>query len=523
VTAQIREHAISDREAAHGRLDAPRVTEQCEGVIAELFDVAPSTALFGRGSSTTGSLHAQLSTLYARCDARRDDWAALDPGPRLNACLTRLVAIARGDFSQALDEASHSAITFALRARIAGDAGLARQARELREIAARAETQLEFHYSRLLRARAEQAARARRTTLRQSASSSEGFAATRDRASSSQECERAASQDRGRSSPGPATLGEPARAGIAALRQLFGEFPYFEGYVQLIGAELRLLARPAAPLFLRDRNLARLDEPLRSALRSLQQELAGFLREPLSLGTPADTTFAVCGCGPLPLSALLLQLATGAHVVLIDESEPALQSARELVDALVEAGVVPRAALSFKRADAAALRFGRGLPAQPDSVACDVVLVASLIPGAAKRALAQQLRAAAPSRPLAVVMRSASGLCADLIYAPLNTQQLCDLRLVFCGESIPRHQLYETLDTAAAARHRLSAYGSRELLAIADPQVLNTSELYYRIPCDPPRDPLAGAPREWKVRDLEQASRWLRAQREPAGPEGSTP
>ena len=507
--------------------------------------------LFAVQSPTEPSIHARLIRLYAQCDVERGACGALAPNASVDACLRRLVSIARAEFHAVIDvhavidEATRFALTRAVRDRIAPDPALRHRAEEIRAIAALAEAELEYHYSAILSAKLREAERETpngrpRAAFSPQAIDTAAVGAARDgfptpgmdAAWSGSARDGFAAHGIGTSASASRRTGlhagvralerEPASDRFQALRHALAPFPYIESYVQLIRAELRLLQASPAPLFLRDRAVSRLSVIERRELRALQLQTEAFLAArgawpaclarlpPQSRGPEpwGDRTIAVCGCGPLPISGLLLHAATGAELVLIDESARALDAARELVDALAGAGLLERSAMQFRLSDAAALRYGRGLPPHPDNVPCDALLVASLIAQAVKLRLAQSLRAVAPSTALALIVRSAGGLCADLIYERVPTEQLGQLPLVFCGESVPRHQVFESLPAATAARCESSALGSRELLVIADPQVLNSSELYYRMP----RLQMAEAPlaRPWSARYLERVRQMLR-------------
>lgn len=212
---------------------------------------------------------------------------------------------------------------------------------------------------------------------------------------------------------------------MCSLRDAFASFPYYDNYAHLVAAERALLA-----------------------------------------GARHDI-IAVCGCGPLPLTSLLLQQHTSAQLVLIDRDARALAGAAKLVRELARLGVLDARAFSFVHADAGELTYGRS----DTIIICDAALVASLVPHAVKLRIAQRVLA-----PTSLVLRSAAGLCSELAYEPVRTQQFRDLGLVYCGESVPRHQRLD-------ARRGLDALTTpRELRVAADASVLNTSELYASRP-----------------------------------------
>jgi Nicotianamine synthase protein len=377
-----------------------------------------STELFDDAPAT--SIHGQLSALSALCDESRADFATLAPNPALDRCLGRLVDIARGQFGLDLDEATRSAISIRLWHRIVESPQLRRKAHAIRRIAACAETQMEYHYSDAL------------------------IAALAER--------------------GPLALdADASRGSEACLREVVAAFPYVDNYAHLVRAEHDLLERALS-----------FDA---GAARARPRALAG-------------STLAFCGCGPLPLTGFMLQLATGARVVLIDRDARALAQAARLTNELQRIGVLPQDAFELRLADAGQLSYGPD-PSEASNahrhVRCDAVLVASLVPHEAKLRIAQRVRESCATAALAMILRSAAGLCAELAYEPVRTEQIDHPRLAYCGASVPRHQV---LDERVSREHGACALAcapfrsraSRRLLGISDASVLNTSELYVRMP-----------------------------------------
>jgi hypothetical protein len=439
------------------RQDAALLARACEHVAAELFGGSP----LEHGSS----IYAQLCALEARCDPTRADFAALSPSLALDRCLGRLVEIVRGRFDSSLSDRSRSVIAATLACRIAGDPALEGKAHAIRRVAGIAEAQMEHHFSASLR-----------HTLA------------------------------ARSRP-PEGVRDPARA----LRAAFTAFPYFDSYARLIRAEVALLEQPVVPLFVQRDRALELAPSAGRLLAELQVHCAEALGSrrpaPLQVGGLAGKTIAICGCGPLPLTGMLFALATGAHVVLIDRDPRALREAAALVRELQRVGVLPADAFTMREADAGELDYGPEACSRERHVACDVVLVASLVPHTVKLRIAQRVREASSRTPLALVLRSATGLCAELAYEPVRTEQISGLGLVYCGQSAP----WEARSSAERAATRAAFARPPELRVVAHPSVLNTSELYVRTPCALTHDPLGAAPWPWSAERIEHGIRLLRA------------
>ena len=185
-----------------------------------------------------------------------------------------------------------------------------------------------------------------------------------------------------------------------------------------------------------------------------------------------EQTIAVCGCGPLPISGLMLHAWTGARVLLIDRDPRAVRAAEAWVEVLERMQVL----------DPGAVSVAEGEVAQLDALHVDLILVASLVDAPAKHALAQQLAAAGSLRPHTLLFRSAGGTCAELAYEALDTAAIRDSGWLFAGESLPRHQVFTGLTPLQAAACGVSADASSEVFVIAPRQVLNSTELFRRWP-----------------------------------------
>ncbi|MCD1258347.1 nicotianamine synthase [Paenibacillus athensensis] len=159
-----------------------------------------------------------------------------------------------------------------------------------------------------------------------------------------------------------------------------GAFPYYANYEALLALELRHL-----------------------------QELE------LLPGGGAGMSAVFVGSGPLPLSAILLQAATGVQVVCVDNNRTACVAAQRL---LARLGLED--ALPVVHAAGEAYDYGGHA----------LALVASLV--ADKRAVARQIRVTRPGAALAV--RSAEGV-RTLLYEPVDEAGLEGLGCRKLGQS----------------------------------------------------------------------------------------
>jgi hypothetical protein len=423
--------AVASRAAQCARSDARQISER---INAEVFGRE-----FADGVSvhdlTAPSILPELLPRYRSGNPHTGQFPDLEPSPIVNEHLSRLVAIARSEFDQTVDRRLHSPlhgleVRERVIARIHADSTLRHHAQQLRRMAAIAESALEHHYAaRLL-------------------------------------------EDLHRAQP-PWT---GASHGARRLQRLIGyvsRFPYIDNYLHLVRAELALLRAETSPVFVRDRELARLSAAERRAVE-LAQRAAAYSRLESARAFPLrERSFVVCGCGPLPLTGLMLHASTSARVTLLDRDPVSARSAEAFVEELERLQVLDRGAVRVVIGDAAVPNAWLG--------AHDVVLVASLVPTAAKLELARALPAANGGKPLRLLLRSAAGLCAELLYEAVPTGQISSSSLPFCGESVPAHQVAAGLTASAAAVRNTPAPASTELVAVADESVLNTTELYRSI------------------------------------------
>jgi hypothetical protein len=357
-------------------------------------------------------LHALLDARLRACDPARGDLRALAPCAEVDLALGRLVAIIQGDYAAHThsddvwpEQDLEHAVRVALLQRIQADSGLRERAHRLRSCAGVGETAMEQHYSRAL--------------LTQLASVHR-----------------------------PYEQQPPGALRTELLERCLVKFPYTRNYRLLTTAELRLLQHPAPPLLIRTAHVLSLS---RAQRQRLEAELAQLRL--LAMRKPAlpwhKQTIAVCGSGPLPVTGLMLHTLTGARVSLIEREPNAVSVSRALIDQLERLQVLEAGAVRVVHGDVAEL-----------TPRAEVVLVASLVGNAAKLQLVRRLREAAGLQ--ALLLRSASSLCAELAYEPVETLRFSDPSLAFCGESVPASDLVQRA----------------ERIVCSAKEVLNNTELY---------------------------------------------
>jgi len=395
----------------HERHDAQERAVQAISarVLSELFGSASPQA-----HSALPSLYALLDTRMRACHPERGDLRALAPCTEVNLALGRLVGIIQGDYVAHTDAAwpkreLEYAVRVALLSRIQSEPRLLERAHRLRSCAGLAETAMEQHYSRALL----EQLRSKRTAF----------------------------------------VPQPAGAlRTAQLESCLVDFPYTRNYRLLTAAELRLLEQSAPPLLIRTahcRSLSRAQRQRLEAELAQLRKLASAQRERLPWH---KQTIAVCGAGPLPVTGLMLHTLTGARVSLIERDETAVYVSRALVEQLERLQVLEAGAVQVVHGDVATL-----VPR------ADIVVVASLVDNAAKLQLVEHLRAAGPGSGLSsLLLRSASSICAELAYEPVDTLMFSDPSLPFCGESVPATDLEQRA----------------ERLVSSATEVLNDTELY---------------------------------------------
>jgi hypothetical protein len=394
-----------------GRYDAQQRAVQaiCARVLNELFGSASPQA-----QSALPSLYALLDARLRACKPEHGDLRALAPCSEVNLALGRLVAIVQGDYVAHTDEVwpkreLEHAVRVALLARIQSEPRLRERAHRLRSCAGLAETAMEQHYSRALLEQLE----SQRT---------------------------------------PFVLQPAGALRTDVLERCLVNFPYTRNYRLLTAAELRLLQHPAPPLLIRAAHHESLSRAQRQRLEAELAQLRRLAMHKREQQYGHRQTFAVCGAGPLPVTGLMLHTLTGARVSLFERDQAAVAVSRKLIAQLERLQVLDAGAVQVIQGDVAQL-----------TPRADVVVVASLVDNVAKLQLIEHLRAAGAASGLsALLLRSASSLCAELAYEPVDTLQFSDPSLPFCGESVPASQL----DLRS------------ERLVSSAKEVLNDTELY---------------------------------------------
>jgi len=433
---------------------ARAVHAHCQTLIGELFgwQFAPDVATDERSAPV---LFEQLAPRVAACDPSTGDLRALAPSPEVNRSLRRLVAIiqhADCDPAHAAPNHFEYEVHAQLLRLIQSEPVLRERAHTLRKAAALAETALEHHYSRLLLNQL--------TRLNAVPSANEV----------DPECSIGTMRTR-------------------TLERCLAGFPYTHNYLQLLAAEVALLECPSPPLLLRDRELRTLPSNAERGYKAARDRLRSLDRAHISARAAlGEQTMAVCGCGPLPITGLMLHTWTGARVRLIDRNTASAEAARAWVHELERLQVLWPGYVEVVHADLDELTLS-----EPDT-RCDIALVASLVEHDVKQRLAQRVSRDESAGPHSLLLRSATGLCAELAYEAVDTRRISSARLPFCGESLPRTQVWPTrrsgtregtqedAHTHNAAIPDTATDTCSEVLVIAHRDVLNSTELYRRIP-----------------------------------------
>lgn len=460
---------------------------------------------FGRTRIGEASIHNQLKPLFDRCDPGKNDFSALKPSPIVNANLSKLVGClcrhvgrhgllgdqAVGSALQRTEEQEklHLAATQRLLSRIEIDPKLGERAARLKQIAAAAESELENHFADLVNHRLES------SFLPNGSPDPYKIKGLLDQARS-RVTETSALNERelvDLSVPDLA-LDDEALIRIEMAKTLLSRFPYVRNYELMLLAELAMLQAPLTPRFARERRLAVKEGDVDAALlERLDRILADFASHVAPLGQAQDLrrlkdkTIAICGSGPLPMTALFLHLFTDARIVLVDDDPTAVERSGRLIANLEQLEILKPGVLTTLKENAGRLRFlASGLSCEVSSGAslrCDAVMIASLVDHAAKASIADQFKSGQDA-PEFLIMRSATGLSAKLAYGPVPTEAFSRSHLAYCGETLPAIQVATHLDRAEAARQGVACAASPDVLAIAHPDVVNTTEVYRRISTD---------------------------------------
>lgn len=454
---------------------------------------------FGRQRQSDPSIHDQLKPLFDRCDPSRNDFSALKPSPVVNDCLTRLVgSLCRHAGTHGLpvdttdgsslertaeQDKLHLATIDHLLGRIDGHPTLRDRAGRIKSMASAAESELEKHFTDLINGRLESSFIPGGTLDRYKIKS------LRDQASSRVEESQALNERElfGLARPALA-LDEEALIRIEMARILLSRFPYVRNYELMLLAELAMLQRPMTPRFSRERRLSSKAGAIDMALiERWDNAVAGMSSRvgPLpDLLSASDRTIAICGSGPLPMSALFFHLFTGASIILIDDDRAAVERSKRLIANLEQLEILEIGALTVRQQDAGRLVYHapeRAVEASHmASVVCDAVMIASLVSADAKTSIAEQF-SIDDKAPELLIMRSATGLSARLAYDPVPTEALSQGRLAYCGETLPATQVATHLDRVEATRRNVACTASPDILAIAHPDVVNTTEIYCKL------------------------------------------
>ncbi len=444
------------------------------------------------------SIHDRLTPFFERCDPERDDFSPLKPSPIVNDGLTRLVGLVCGhigkhhlntgdaDGGPALQrtieqDLLHLGVVEHFLDRIDDSPILAERAGRLKRIATTAENELEKHFAELINERLEAGFLSGGALDRQKRDSL--LAQAKGRMAESQSLNHLELE--GLAIP-HLELEEDALLRIEMAKILLNRFPYLDNYELMMQAELAMLQQPLAPRFLRERDLA--GEALGIDGEKLLRWDEALQR--LSPSSPwrdtlASQVFAVCGSGPLPLSALFLHLFTGASMVLIDADASAIERSRRLIGNLERLEILSPGAMTFRQGDASSLPFQKperiASNTSGPAIACDAVLIASLVDRETKARIAARLQQD-PGAPDLLVMRSATGLGAKLAYDPIEATNVNRHKLAYCGETMPATHVTTHLDRLEAINRGVACRQSPDVLAIAHPDVVNTTEVYRVIP-----------------------------------------
>ncbi|MGH1478022.1 MAG: hypothetical protein ACRBM6_04715 [Geminicoccales bacterium] len=464
---------------------------------------------FGRQRQDNLSIHDQLKPFFDRCDPGRGDFSALKPSPAVNHNLSNLVRLlcchigghslpgskTNGKvFERTIEqERLHQLVIDQFLCRVGDDPVLDARAARLKAIAAAAENELEKHFADLINDHLE------KNYLPDGVLDSHKHASLRDQARNRVEAARAlnARELAGLSTP-HGVLDAEALIRTEMAKILLGRFPYMRNYELMLLAELAMLQRPLAPRFVPDRMLSsrggvidaalieQWDDAISKAasrLHPLKKTGAAWDRTPLQ-----DRSIAICGSGPLPLSALFLHLFAGTKVILIDQAPVAIDRSRRLISNLERLDVIAPGALTVREHDAGRVCFyAPDMPPpavtsdESSMIACDAVMIASLVDSTAKTTIADQV-SRDPNAPDLLIMRSATGLSAKLAYDTIPTQVVSRRGLAYCGEALPATQVATRLDRIKAIRQGVACITSPDVLAIAHPDVVNTTEVYRKIP-----------------------------------------
>lgn len=151
---------------------------------------------------------------------------------------------------------------------------------------------------------------------------------------------------------------------------------------------------------------------------------------------------AFCGSGPLPLTGILLSVCLKAKVILIDNDQESVYLSQKLIENWEAREIIPSGSLNVVCADGGQVRFLRNAGQhfcqggqKANSVECDILFVAALIPNRVKEDIARNVAEMRDNGPL-VVMRTAHGLTARFAYFQ-NRRKVIERYLSFKGLVVP--------------------------------------------------------------------------------------
>lgn len=458
---------------------------------------------FGRQRQNEPSIYDQLMPLFDRCDPAVGDFSTLKPSPVVNANLSKLVGylcVHIGTHSLPADETNdpvlqrtaeqetlHLAVIDRLLGRIEGHRDLNERADRLKRIAAAAENELEHHFADLINQRLEQ------SFLPGGKVDQYKYYSLHDQAKGRVEVTRLLNeQELAHLSVPKLSLDDEALIRIEMAKILLNRFPYVRNYELMLLAELAMLQHRLPPRFVPERRLSsrtgKIDTALIEGFDQVIDRVSPRLEQlgqAAWQGSLTERTIAICGSGPLPLSALFLHLFTGAAIILIDEDQGAVKRSARLIANLEQLGILEPDALTVMQQNAGDVLFrATDRPSNQTAgalVACDAVMIASLVDAEAKARIAKQF-GGDPNAPELLVMRSATGLAAKLAYDPVPTEAFSQGRLAYCGETLPATQINTHMGRVEAIERGVVCAKSPDVLAVAHNDVVNTTEVYRKIP-----------------------------------------
>lgn len=284
----------------------------------------------------------------------------LDPCPDLNAILTELVSYLQGSIkTPSCQDQPFSAVEHEVCCQIDANDTYLSRADFIRDIAARAEARLERYYALKILST-------------------------------------------------PVTI-DPQAHYFEKVAVASCDFPYIGNYVSMLQKEADILLS-----FLNYREKS----PITIAKYNVEHS-----------STDRDITLAFCGSGPLPFSGILLALYLRINVILIDIDEEAAMLSNKVIRLWEKLGIIPCGKVKVVCANCGDLKYRTPQSARApaskssNSIYCDVVFVAALIPDDVKEQMFERISKEGENSPL-VVIRTAHGLTARLAYSVAKRRKL---------------------------------------------------------------------------------------------------